>query len=75
MMQAGCKWQDYYDDAKKAVELARELLKTPEEQEARLGILNLHFDVTQIVGDNVVGLTALEECMEVYKPLSVEITK
>ena len=43
-MNAQCKPQAYLEEAKQAASLARQLFKEPEEQQHKLGVLNLYFD-------------------------------
>ena len=69
-MNAQCKPQAYFEEAKQAASLARQLFKEPEEQQHKLGILNLYFDACTSMGDKAASLAALEECMEVYRPIS-----
>ena len=42
----------------------------PEEQEVKLGVLNLYYDSCSAIGDNDAALAALEECLTIYRPIS-----
>ena len=53
-----------------AAQLARQVLKEPEEQVVRIDILNQLYDYCSEVGDLPSAIEALKEIIEVYRPIS-----
>lgn len=52
--------------------IAKQVLKAPEEQEFKIGIMNMHLEACSRTGETASSIETLEEIIAIYRPMVEE---